>query len=310
MLRHSLLLSIGLLALFVPTAHADTILYEGFDYGKSDAALDGLGSAEAGWAGSWDVSHVAMSGSPSYSADFEAVGLSLSDLPVSGGGMLLTNDCNGTVFASRQHAASLTGTLYGSYLFQPVTRPTQAVGVCGLFESHLPQASGSMAQFAIDPDAYGSDNGGVMTGGAYNFASGSALVAGETYLVLFEVTGLGMTSTARSATMWILNEDQFDYHKAGGLDAAELNAAPVGSGSTAVQQRATRSVSTGYAFASDRYLTFQNYYFGNQARYDELRISNSSLNETIVPEPCGLVILAAGAAIVAVYRRHSPISGA
>lgn len=305
--RAGLAAIVGLaVTLATSTADAGTVLYDGFDYGSAGGSLAGLGSAGGGWAGAWDTGMFSYGGTPSYSANYEPGGLTFSDLPVSGGNAILTTNWNGGINAGRQHAASVTGDLYGSYLFQRTVNPYSSAALFAMYEGTYLTGPSNYAQFSIEPVAYASSNGGVITSQAYAYASGTAIATGQTYLVLFKVTGLSATPTTQSTTMWILNESQYDNFRPGGIDEGELNTASLGTGAAQVLQRVTKTTNgTNYQFASDRYLLLHSYYYGSQARYDELRISNSSLNAVLgIPEPASVALLALGAVGVwGVFRR-------
>lgn len=101
---------------------------------------------------------------------------------------------------------------------------------------------------------------------------------------------------------------QYDYFKTGGITEAELNAASTGAGANQVFQRGSVSASGDPAlwayFAAGDYLTFQNYSSNNEVRYDELRISTTSLDEAITgtPEPGAWAALVSGAFALAGLR--------
>lgn len=101
--------------------------------------------------------------------------------------------------------------------------------------------------------------------------------------------------------MWILQEDQFNYFRPGGLTVSELNSATIGLGNTSVFDRITFTTdSTGgfIALGNSSYLNLMN--LRSDVNYDEIRISTSSLSEaTPIPEPGTVAFLSlAGIALM------------
>jgi len=266
----------------------------------------GSGTTGNGWTGAWDVGSFTYSGSASFSESYQPGGLTFSSLPVSGGNAFLSTAWNGGLNVGRAHSASTTGTLFGSYLFQRTVNTSSNIELFSLWEGNDINGADNFGDFSIEPDRYQSSLGGVIGNQSYGTTTGTAISTGTTYLVLFKVTNLGPTSATHDATMWILQADQYDNFLPGGLDEAELNSAATGTAATQILQRASHAFTNTAQFASGNLLMMQNYYFSAQARYDEIRISDTSLNEVItVPEPTsGLLLASATLAFVATRRRR------
>lgn len=300
----SLILLSACFTLSPMTSRATIILQEAFDYGGSNSSLVGLGAAGSGWGGSWTTQGVTYTGSPTFNEAYQSTGLTFSSLSVSGGSAMLSASGDGFINAGRMHTAAVTGTLYGSYLFK--TSSPSFTGLYSVFEgTGMGLASGS-AQFAIEPDGYASSNGGVITGGGYTYASGTPISANETYLALYKVTNLGGSSVSQDATMWLLRASQYDTFVAGGLTEAELNSASLGSGATDVLQRATRTLTGSATFANGGLMMMQSY-FATNGQFDELRVSDTSLDELVlgsVPEPSRALLAALGFAGLILRRRR------
>ncbi len=297
-----LALAAALLTLSAQDGHAAIVLQESFNYGGSNSSLVGLGSAGSGWGGSWTTQGVTYTGTPTFNEAYQPTGLTFSTLAVSGGSAMLSANGDGFLNAGRVHTASIVGTLYGSYLFR--TSSPSYTGLYSVFEgTGMGIASGS-AQFAIEPDGYASNNGGVITGGAYTYASGASVSANETYLALYKVTSLGGSSVSQDATMWLLRENQYDSFITGGLIEAELNSASLGSGATDVLQRATRTITGSAAFANGGLMMMQSY-FATNGQFDELRVSDTSFDELMsVPEPSHALLAALGLVALILRRRR------
>lgn len=74
----------ALLIAAAPLAFANVIVYEGFNYGSTNGAMAGKGSAGNGWAGAWAMQTVTYTGSPTFNQAYQAGGLTFSDLLSSG----------------------------------------------------------------------------------------------------------------------------------------------------------------------------------------------------------------------------------
>ncbi len=286
-------------------SHATLILQESFDYGTTPGTLNGLGSAGGGWGGSWTTQNNTYTGSPTFTEAYQTGGLTFTSLAVSGGNAFVGVNGDGFLNAGRAHTASITGTLYGSYLFR--TTSTSA-SVLSLFEGTGLGLASASSQFAIEPMAYaGGGLGGVITGGAYTYGSGTGISAFETYLVLYKVTGLGGSNVSQTAKMWMLRDSQYDNFISGGLTESELDSAGLGSTATDVLQRSSRTITNSAAFASGDLLTLQAYFAPFGAQFDELRVSDTSFNELVlgsVPEPSRALLLATGMLSLILRRRR------
>lgn len=307
-------------AAVVSSSPAALVVYEGFDYGVSSQSLNGLGGSTLGLTGSYAVTTV---GSPT--ADYDPSGLTFGALQVTGGRAFIdhagTNPTSLATASRQLDTGVLTGTVYGSFLFQQPTAhggndvPALLFGPNG--------ATDNTAELSFSPDAYTSGTGSgndIAQIRANPSNSGSPPYSANAVppvinapgtnvtLALFQISDLGATEGTQTAQLWLLTVDQFAFFKPEGLSAAELDAATVGFGSSNVLERVSLTIegSSGYvtlgdAGAGSNFLSL--YGYRGDISFDEIRLSTSSLDEvTPVPEPAttGLVL---GVGLVFLARR-------
>lgn len=291
---------------------ASILVYEGFDYGGTAQALAGISGAATGLTGSYSSGN-----SEGGNMDYDPTGLTFGDLYTTGGhAALLRSGSDSFFFSSRQMAAgSVTGTIYGSFLFQQES-PESNDDVNGLLFGPE-NTTDSTATVSFLTDTYRNevqsirvdpDNNGFFASGYEGAATGMASNSPGTNvtMALFEITNVGAVSGTQTVSMWMLNVAQFTNFKAGGLTLTELNSATMGSGSTNVLGRNSLTLNgdDGYiSLGNSDYLTL--FSFRSSYRMDEIRLSNSSLDEvTPIPEPGVFGALAIGSLILSLRRRR------
>jgi hypothetical protein len=295
-------------------SRGSVIVYEGFDYGATESNLGGLGNTtELGLQGTW-----VNNGGAGTTTQYMPSGLTFSDLLVSGGlaqiNAIGAGTGDRTAGAARQIAVDAqTGTLWGSYLFNPIS-DAAARSVSSLLHGNAANITDNTAYFSLANNEFNVGVGGVRIsnsagGGAAAATGGVTLTLNTTYLYLFKLENIGAAGgTPQSATMWMLNEAQFDNFKSGGLDEAELNSAAIGAGATGVMQRATRTTAGLAApgtFDGTDFLRFFNFSGGELiTQFDEIRFANGSLAEVApVPEPSTFVAIASGIGVLLGLQR-------
>ncbi|MCF7675043.1 MAG: Ig-like domain repeat protein, partial [Akkermansiaceae bacterium] len=246
------------------------LAYEGFDYAPGAVAGQNGGS---GFSGAW--SNLETSGT---GIDVMADGLVFSNLLVSGGrieAQALQN--GGKSRVQRDLSANAPGQIYGSYLYRRNSTIDDTT-VAGLMIG-VPGEGDNDSTAAFYADEW-FQNVGARVEANMGTWSGDRLTAGETFLVLFSSN---LNDGLQTATMWVLNKDQFDTFKAGGLTEAELNAASVGTGSSDVWAKATTQ---GPDDTLDPVNNFKFMAYGGWGppegilvSFDELRLSQTSLDE-------------------------------
>jgi hypothetical protein len=297
------------------SARAALIVYEGFDYGATPALLPGLGNTtEIGLQGTWT-----NNGTAGTTVDYLPGGLSFSDLAVTGGmaqmnAIAASGDRTAAV-GRQMNVLAQNGTLWGSYLFRKVTDvATRSVGA--LLQGNTANMSDNTAYFSLAHNEFNQNVGGVRisaaNGGNTAVATGGVVPSLDTtYLFVFRLDNIGApTGSTQSATAWMLSETQFDNFKAGGLDDAELNGASIGLLDTEVMERVTLTTASGLTtpgtFDGTDFLRLFNFSGGNLVtQFDEIKFSNSNLNETVttVPEPSSVLALIGGMGMLLGIRR-------
>jgi hypothetical protein len=297
-----------LLTALISSLHASILVDEGFNFGSTDTNLQGLsgggsiGVSAGGWTGTNGSTSSAVS-------QYLASGLSMGDMTVVGGMAqeTITNSGQSAGAAIRLTTASnYTGTLYGSYLFndQSIGSSAAAPSVTSLLINTNPSSGDSSSPYDLASKDYNATNGGVRLGTSpqsNNLLTGTAITLNTTYLMAFQITGLGTTN--QSITSWILNTNNFTTAEASGFTTAALNANNLQTGFV------TNTAANGF-FSSNSYLKLFAY-TGNTssvvAGFDELKFSDTSLNEAIlgVPEPSSIAYLLGGLGLLlAVHIRN------
>jgi len=278
--------------LCIATGRAATIYHEGFDYGATNGPLAGQNGG-TGFSGAW------TSGNPGIT--YASAGLSFSDLSVSGGKVSASGtDGIGNALFYRPLTDTLSGVYYGSFLSQVVYTNQFAIsnGMALGLEDTAPGSDGSDGFGILAPQNAGAL---AVNAGHRSSSNGSTLNIGQTYLTLFTIDTAAMTTKG-----WLLTEIQFDTFKVGGITEAELDAAPLGTGSSQLWARASVTGSTSITAS---YLNIYLNAFGGVSATlaeDEFRLSNTSLNEVapVVPEPGSVILISIGTALIALARKR------
>lgn len=295
-----------LLLLHSSPSQAALVLYEGFDYGGSNILLQNVNGTPLGLAGG-GYNHT--------TGNYLASGLTFSNLQVSGGLASVSATSSWRVPSKQLATGTLSGTIYGSFLFQQTGSVDNRDVNMVAFGPDGVNDNGNTVAFLTDSYSSGPTDSAasIRASGTNYIANGTQpppAAGGAVNLALFEITNVGAVDGTQQVTLWLLNSTQFDYFKAGeqGLTTAELNGAGIGSGATDVLDRVTLSIdgSGGYiSLTNDSFLNLG--VLQSTASFDEIRLSNLNLNEvTPVPEPGSVILLGlAGMALVFNRRRRS-----
>jgi hypothetical protein len=260
----------GLICILFSQAAPATIVYsESFSYGTTNGPLAGMNGG-TGFSGPWTVTNPEIP-----VITYAPASLTFSDLNVSGGSATATNGFFSALL-SRPLTSPLTGVFYGSFLSQIVDSNIPAALLSGMalgpqdsfpvFEPNFyvltPGGNSALAINAIDADTI----------------NGSILNVGQTYLTLFKID-----TAAKTATGWVMSSAQYDNLKGGGFTETELDSATLGAGGSQLWARATTTGVQTIPAPTHLNVLFQNAPSGGTGTLaqDELRLSNSSLNEVI-----------------------------
>lgn len=283
-------------ALGLATASATVLVYEGFNYNLADgASLNGVATNAIGLQGNWSVATTLTSGG-SASATFSSTGLSFGPnfFATPGGAVQLSTTpgaaANNFVLAGAQLAASHTGVLWHSHLFQfsafttapDHTSPSAQVRIntaatAGGGSSYLQTHSNASGQFNTPSAAY-------VQGAVAPNPSLDKLELNTTYLIISRFTNVGNTlndsTTIGFVNAWVFDIDGYNNWFAAGAQESDL-------GSFAKWSVNTARTSGTYTFAPDRALqlfNFSNIAGGTQTLLvDEIRYSTNMA--AVIPEP-------------------------
>ena len=276
-----------------PAADGAIVVYDGFNYGGSNGALNGKsGGGELGLAGSW------LNNGEAGTSNYLATGLTFSDIPVFGGMAELANSTGNITGAVRPIGVDAAGTLWGSYLFRTVLDTSSAGNsLSAILMGPTQTMNDQTSWFDIEANQFSNALGAVHVAGERATFFGNAPTVGVTHLLAFKLENLGFAGN-QTASAWMLTAGQYDNFKPGGITESELNSAATGTGNSQVLGRITKTVNpaevgrgTG-TFTSSDFLRLFNYN-NVTTDFDEIKISNGSLNEAItVPEPsAGALVL-------------------
>ena len=290
------LIVLGLLACTAPAA---LIVHEGFDTGGTNGSnlVGQAGATSVGFDAASTWGNKGGSASVTYRTAGLSIGSGSTELAVIGGAARMTTDHSAT-WLSRGLDVTVTGTVYGAYLYNRDKSDSGANNVASVMINKTTGGKDNDAEFTSQSDEYPQTNSGMrIEASAEKFVcSGTAMSDDTTYIVLFSVSNLGGTIGTVDASQWVLTSSQFDNFRPGGLTAAELDGATLGTGSTNVLQRGAASYTPGNypRLTADDVLGILGY--ENVHDVDEIRRSNTNLTEAtpVVPEPATLILLAAG----------------
>ncbi len=267
----------GTLTVVAPVAE---LAYDGFNYAAG--ALAG-NSGGFGFSGAWGNLESSNGG---FTA--QADGLTFSTLVVTGGRTEgNATPGGGKSLVQRNLSTSLTGQIFGSYLYRQDTVPV-ATTVNG-FMMGAPSEPDNDSTVSIYPDEWERATVGARSESSGGSAGASATIGvGTTYLVLFSANLIDSTPTI---TMWVLNSAQFDTFKPGGLTEAELNGAAIGTGSSNVWGRSTVTGTDATLDLTNnvKFMAYGGFESGTapttRVSFDEFRLSQTSLNDVAPVQP-------------------------
>lgn len=284
------------------------ILSESFSSGYTAGALGTQTASGTGLSGAWGA---AGSGVDML---YQTAGLSMTGVQSSGGSVIQSTtvgNVNSKTLTAAFESALPAQQLYGSYLFSTTTHTdSRSLGVVfmGPSASNDGTTTANQGGFTWSSNTFNSLNSnaghegpGVRAGGSGWQNPGVTLTSGETYLMLF-----AFNAETDLTTAWVLNQAQVtNYLALDQLDAFNLNAAGLGVGGDQVIWTGSATAANGIGSLSHLKLIGIGRSINSTAVWDEFRVSDQSLYESVtaVPEPSALGLgLASG--LFALRRRR------
>ena len=264
-------------------ASAALLLHEPFDYGGNNSALITVSGSTLGLDGTGYTVYA--------SSLYESAGLTFGNLTVSGGDCYMTY-YNGSQANSRGLDMNIAagGTLNGGFLLAAAGGAQNSTGAL-LFGNST--CTDQTANFSIIGCWYGSTcqytGLGAGTGRSVQ-STGVALTLNKPVLVLFRVTNMGASSGTQTASLWILNEAQYAYHASAGLTPSNLGAVGTGTGASQVLQTAQLTIAAAPYVTMTDVMFMRPFIYRCAFKFDELRLSTTSLAEVAPGPPHGTLI--------------------
>lgn len=271
------LLIVLMMVIGVRTANAKLLLYEPFDYGSSNITLISVSGPALGLDGTTYTIYTAST--------YVAAGLTFGNLITSGGNCYMTY-FNGSQANTRGLDINVAAgrTLYGGFIHAAGGGVQNSTGAL-LFGSST--CTDQNANFGIVNSWYGTScqYTGLTAGGRSIQSTGVALTLSKPVLVLFRVTNMGASSGTQTASLWVLNEAQYAYHRATGLSPSVLDAAGTGTGASQILQTAQLTISAAPYVTMTDTMFMRPFIYRCAYSLDEFRLSNASLDEAAPGPP-------------------------
>lgn len=312
----------GLVAVTSSAAHANLLVYEGFDVpgatvGQQWSTTSGSGATSVGFApgSSWQV-YTPTGSAPAADYTYQS-NLAVPGLATGGGSVDMIG---GLTYFARQLGVNLPSTIWGSYVINPIHDSSGQFAFQGLDFVASPTDRNSHDLFGVYAPAYGTGNYGGASGDLGGMGSGQYINSGSpitygpaanaTYVVLFTVSGIGSGKNV-TGNDWVLTSGQYaSMASQSGITGAALNSATLGTGNNDILERYSTTdgaAMSGFSVTNSDYLqvigTHTNFDFG------AVRIGTSLGDVTPVPEPSDIDLLFLGAAgcwLLPLCRRTVP----
>ncbi|WPJ95185.1 hypothetical protein SH580_17320 [Coraliomargarita algicola] len=324
------ILALSAFTLAASTASADLLVYEGFNYGGSDTAINGIavGGGAVGLTGSYATATGTSGSGNTQASTYLATGLSFSNLSTTGGSLQqsvipkidLTKEY---VYSSVALDTSATGDIYGSMLVNIATSELTLGGDSsnsGISDLRVQDSSNltGNANSSMLTTAKRASQAGVKAGASYTangpISGSNAINTNQTYLFITRYTNVGLAGGG-TANLWVLDETQYDLWQADGGSEIDLATYALmetsNSGTDTIAFDATKSIRVGTGeFNLDFNSGSANYSNLGEltVTYDEIRYG-STLGDVVVVVPessqYSLILGALLACFVGARRRRA-----
>ena len=287
-------LALATSAFCILPAQATPLIYEGFS-GYTPGTLEGQTTTALGLTGTYSQPNW---GSPTplvATSTGLTFGSGTATLPVTGGAVASTGAHYDPPYEAALNTGAITGTLWGSYLFNFGSNAYAGSAFFTSFSDGLgTKAADGKISISYDPPPFTGNANPYTANAVYWFD------ANTTYMVITEWTNLGNldNSGTGTGTMWLLTAANYNSLIANGLTKANLN----------TYKSATVST-TGTAFTLDNSDSAR---FGITAggsgytrTLDEIRWGTTLADvASAVPEPGILALVAGSMGVLALLRRR------
>jgi hypothetical protein len=207
-------------------------------------------------------------------------------------------------------ASSVSGTLYSSMLFNFEDFGSGTSNLASMRVDNVPAINESvrLATYPLGQNV-GTYNPGVSYDGGPT-AAGQELFINTTYMAISVFENVGESLSGGNpgvASVYVLDEAQFENFVANGRSEGNLTGRATGSAADQVFAFATETITSGtYNFADANFLGLSSYQQGGEVigTYDELRWGTDLDSITVIPEPGTLALMGLSLIALALFRRR------
>jgi hypothetical protein len=305
-------------------AHSSTLAYEGFNYGDTSQDIGGqaVGNGAYGFSGNYTTVTGTSGNSNVQTSTYNSTGLSFSGYQTTGGSLTLSvaptiDETKEYVYSYINFDTTATGTVYQSFLAN-VSVNTMSSGSAGTqirSQSNASLTGKTDSGMTVEPVALGLSGSKPKIGydADTQFAGGSSVTLGTTYLYIAKYTNVGETGGG-TASLWVLDNVSFlDWQSNGGLEAdldlyADFTSTDTASSTISLSDSESMRL-TATEFSVDYNTGATSYSVSGEltTTYDEIRYGTSLSDIIVIPEPSAYSLILSGLTLgmVMIRRRRS-----